>query len=64
MLLFVILFFRASLQPYLRLTTIGMTKNTSIKHKETTMICEKNEPSITNYNALIIQLELNRLHNA
>jgi hypothetical protein len=49
--------FKESIQPYLRLATIGMTKDTLIKHKEPIVICEENEPSITNYNALIIQLE-------
>jgi hypothetical protein len=49
--------FKASLQPYLILATIGMTKDTMIKHKEAIVICEENEPSIANYNALIIQPE-------
>jgi hypothetical protein len=47
--------FKASLQPYLRLTTIGMTRDTFIKHKEVVVIYEKNRPIITNYNVLLTQ---------
>jgi hypothetical protein len=49
--------FRTSLQPYLRLTTIGMTRNTFIKHKEIVVIYEESGLVIVNYNALISQLE-------
>jgi hypothetical protein len=49
--------FKASLLPYLRLATIGMTEDTLIKHKEVTMICEENEPSIVSYNVSITQLD-------
>jgi hypothetical protein len=48
--------FKASLQPYLRSAT-SMAKNTLIKHKEATVICEKNGPVITNCKALTIHLE-------
>jgi hypothetical protein len=34
-----------------------MTRNTLIKHKETTIICEESGLIITNYNALLTQLE-------
>ncbi len=49
---FLITIFRASLQPYLRLATISMARDTLIQHKEDVMICEKNGLVITNYNAL------------
>ncbi len=49
--------FRACLQPYLRLVTTNMARDTFIKHKEATLICEENGPVIVNYNALIIPLE-------
>jgi hypothetical protein len=47
--------FRTSLQPYLRLVTASMTKNTLIKHKEIVIICEESGLVIANYNILIIQ---------
>jgi len=37
---FLPIIFRTILQPYLRLATIGMTKDTFIKNKETTVISE------------------------
>jgi hypothetical protein len=43
--------FKVGLQPYFRLATIGMMRDTLIKHKEVT--CEENELVITNYNVLI-----------
>ncbi len=49
--------FKAGLQPYLKLATTCMTRDTFIKHKEATMINEKNGPIIVDYNVLIIQLE-------
>jgi mannitol/fructose-specific phosphotransferase system IIA component (Ntr-type) len=52
---FFTIIFRTSLQPYLRLATTGLTRNTMIKHKEIIIICEENGPIITNYNALIIR---------
>jgi hypothetical protein len=52
---FLTIIFKTSLQPYLRLATIGMTRNTLIKHKEITIICEESGSIITNYNALITQ---------
>jgi hypothetical protein len=55
--------FRTGLQPYLRLATIGMTRDTLIKHKEALVICEENGLIIINYNALLAQLESNQLHN-
>jgi hypothetical protein len=52
---FITIIFKAGLQPYLKLATSSMTKDTLIKHKETIMICEKSESVIANYNALITQ---------
>ncbi len=49
--------FKSSLQWYLRLATIDMMRDTLIKHKEPTLICEESGPNIANYNVLIIQLE-------
>jgi hypothetical protein len=46
---------RTSLQPYLRLATTSMMRDTLIKHKGTIMICEENGLVVTNYNALITQ---------
>jgi hypothetical protein len=45
------------LQPFLKLAIVGMTRNTLIKHKEATVICEENGLIITNYNALLTQPE-------
>jgi hypothetical protein len=56
---FLTIIFRTSLQPYLRLATTGMARDTFIKHKEV-VICEESTTSglvIANYNALMIQLE-------
>jgi hypothetical protein len=39
------------------MVTACMTRNTLIKHKETIVICEESGLIITNYNALITQLE-------
>jgi hypothetical protein len=36
--------FKASLLPYLRLTTISMKRNTLIKHKEVVVVCEESGP--------------------
>jgi hypothetical protein len=47
--------FKAGLQPYLKLATTFMTRNTLIKHKEVVVIYEKNGPVIVNYSALITQ---------
>lgn len=47
--------FRTGLQPYLKLATAGMTRNTLIKHKELVVICEESRLVITNYDTLIIQ---------
>jgi hypothetical protein len=49
--------FRVGLQPYFKLATSSMTKDTFIKYKETTVICNKTKPVITNYNVLMIQLK-------
>jgi hypothetical protein len=49
--------FKTSLQPYFKLATTCMTRDTFIKHKEATMINEKNGLVIVNYNVLIIQPE-------
>ncbi len=49
--------FEASLQPYLKLVTTSMARDTFIKQKEAVIICEKNGLVIANYNALIIHLK-------
>jgi hypothetical protein len=49
--------FKVGLQPYLRLITSGMIRDTLIKHKETAIICEESGPVMANYNTLITQLE-------
>jgi hypothetical protein len=54
---FLITNFKTSLQPYFKLATIGMTRDTLIKHKEFVMIYEESRPIITNYNVLLTQLE-------
>jgi hypothetical protein len=54
---FLIVIFKASLQPYFKLATTRMARNTLIKHNEVVVICEENGIIIANYNALIIQLE-------
>ncbi len=45
--------FRLGLLPYLRLSTTGMKKNTLIKHKETTVVCEESGPISLSYNVLV-----------
>jgi len=47
--------FKTSLQPYFRLVTTSMTRDTLIKHKEAEVNCEESGLVITNYNALITQ---------
>jgi hypothetical protein len=42
-------------QPYLKLARTCMTRNTLIKHKEVTTICEESGSVIANYNVLITQ---------
>jgi len=51
---FLITIFRVGLQPYLKLATTCMIKDTLIKHKETIMICEESGLVIANYNVLIM----------
>jgi hypothetical protein len=50
---FLITIFIVNLQPYFRLTTIGMVRDTLIKYKETAIIYEESGSVIINYNALI-----------
>jgi hypothetical protein len=56
---FVTIVFRASLSPYLRLTTIGMKINTLIEHKETIVVCEENRFVSMSYNVLLTTPEVN-----
>ncbi len=49
--------FRVGLQSYLRLDTLGMARDTLIKHKEAIMIYEKNKLVKTNCNTLITHPE-------
>jgi hypothetical protein len=44
-----ITFFRTSLQPYLRITTVGMKRDTLFKHKEATITCEESMGDINEY---------------
>jgi len=44
---------RVGLLPYLILTTRGMKRDTSIKHKETIVVCQESGPISLNYNALL-----------
>ncbi len=50
---FLTIAFRACLLPYLRLATASMKRDTSIEHKEVTIVCEENGPISLNYNALL-----------
>jgi len=50
---------RASLLPYLRLTTASMKRNTLIEHKEVVVVCEESGPISMNYNVLLTTLEVN-----
>jgi hypothetical protein len=54
---FLMTIFKAGLQPYFRLATTGMSRDTLIKHKEVVIICEESGPVIANYNTLITQPE-------
>jgi hypothetical protein len=54
---FLITNFKTSLQPYFKLATTCMTKDTFIKHKEAVMNNEESRPIITKYNVLLTQLE-------
>jgi len=45
--------FKASLLPYLRLTTAGTKRNTLIWHKEAIIVCEESGLLTMNYNALL-----------
>jgi len=54
---FLIIIFIVDLQPYLILTTVGMVRNTLIKHKETIIVYEESRSIIINYNALITHLK-------
>jgi len=44
---------KVGLLPYLILTTRGMKRDTSIKHKETIVACEESGPISLNYNVLL-----------
>jgi hypothetical protein len=54
---FFFIVFKAGLQPYLRLDTSGMARDTLIEHKKVVMIYEESGSIIANCNALIIHLE-------
>ncbi len=53
--------FKVGLLPYLRLIITSMKKNTLIKHKEATVICEESGHVNLNYNVLLITLEVNTM---
>jgi hypothetical protein len=50
---FITIFFKAILLPYLRLTTADMRRNTLIEHKEVVVVCEESGPISLNYNVLL-----------
>jgi hypothetical protein len=52
--MFLITIFRASLQPYFKLTTTSMARDALIMHKKVVVICEKNGLVIKNYNGCAI----------
>jgi predicted nuclease of restriction endonuclease-like RecB superfamily len=52
---FLTIIFRVGLQPYLKLATTCMIKDTLIKHKETKVICEESGFIMANYIAFKIQ---------
>ncbi len=45
--------FKAGLLPYLKLTIVGMKKDTLIEHKEVVVVCEENGPINLSYNVLL-----------
>ncbi len=50
-----VIIFRTNLKPYFKITIVGMTRDTFIKHKEIVVICEESALVIANYNILIIR---------
>jgi len=56
---FLIIVFRASLLPYLRLATTSMKKYTLIEHKEAIVVCEESGLVNLNYNVLLTTLKAN-----
>ncbi len=53
--------FRASLLPYLRLTTAGVKKDSLIEHKEVVVVCEESGPISLSYNVLLTTPEVNTI---
>jgi hypothetical protein len=51
--------FRVGLLPYLKLTTIGMRRNTLIEHKEVAIVCEESGHVSLSYNVLLTTPEPN-----
>ncbi len=51
--------FKAGLLPYLRLTNVGMKKNTLIEHKEIVVVCKESGHVNMSYNVLLTTLEAN-----
>jgi hypothetical protein len=56
---FITIFFKAILLPYLRLTTIDMRRNTLIEHKEVVVVCEESGP--ISLNVLLATPETNTI---
>jgi hypothetical protein len=50
---FITIFFKAILLPYLRLTTANMRRNTLTEHKEVVVVCEESGLISLNYNVLL-----------
>jgi len=53
--------FKACLLPYLILATASMKRNTSIEHKEATIVCDENGPISLSYNALVTTPKANTM---
>ncbi len=58
---FLTIVFRASFLAYLRMTIIGMKRDTLIEHKESTIVCEESGHASLNYNVLLTGLEANTI---
>jgi len=51
--------FRVGLLPYLKLTIVGMKRDTLIEHKEAIVVCEENGPISMSYNVLLTTPDIN-----
>ncbi len=55
--------FRVGLLPYLKLTIVGMKRDTLIEHKEAIVVCEENGVISLNYNVLLTTPHTNTIAN-